>query len=165
MDLTQDILKEYLCYDPDTGIFTWIKANPLGGRSRDGEAAGSINEKGYVKIKFLGKMYRAHRLAWFYMTGQFPKYKIDHIDRNRQNNKFTNLREATHIENSCNRGLTTNQTNYKGVRYHSYSKKYQARINVNRRRFSLGFYDTAELAYAAYCEAAKKYHGEFACLE
>lgn len=98
--LNQLQLKELLSYDPDIGVFTWkIKS----GRCSAGSVAGGVDYSGYVDIRLRGKKYRAHRLAWLYMTGAFPNNIVDHIDRCKCNNKWHNLRDVTHSQNNMNR--------------------------------------------------------------
>lgn len=87
-------LHKNLDYDPRTGIFTW---------HRTGQRAGSYKD-GYRRIKVLGKRYRAGRLAWFYCFGEWPAQQIDHIDRVKDNDRLSNLREATPVENCANKG-------------------------------------------------------------
>ena len=90
---------------------------------------------------------------------------VDHIDQNGLNNTRTNLRPATRTQNQANKGLQrSNTSGYKGIVWLEREQKWYAQIRVNRRGIYLGRYKTKEDAYAAYCEAAKKYFGEFAYL-
>lgn len=98
--ITQIELKEWLTYDPITGIFRWI---PRPRSSRIEYKAGCQRRDGYVIISFKGTQYLAHRLAFLYMTGSFPEKQVDHIDRKRNNNKWDNLREVTPQQNNFNR--------------------------------------------------------------
>ena len=114
-EITQQELKRVLHYDPETGIFKWIVNAGAKGRGRAGDVAGT-NDQGYIKIIIAGKKYRAHRLAFLYMNGNFPKNAVDHIDGNRGNNKWTNLREATVTDNNRNMRLyRRNVTGLHGV--------------------------------------------------
>ncbi len=96
-DLTQDRLKELLHYCPETGVFTWIKTN--GSRGKKGNIAGSINPIGYLDIGVDSKVYKAHRLAFLYVEGYFPEYGLDHINRNKSDNRWSNLRQ---VSQTCN---------------------------------------------------------------
>jgi len=97
------------------------------------------------------------------MAGEWPKDQIDHIDLNRSNNAWDNLREASRDQNGANRRAhRDNKTSFKGVTWHDQIGKYYARINVNKKRISLGVFEKAEDAAAAYIAAAVKYHGDFA---
>ena len=78
-NLTQSQLKEFISYDRDSGKFTWIKSPSR--NIKVGSEAGTIHITGYVYIRFLNKQYRAHRLAWFYVYGVWPKDQLDHIKR------------------------------------------------------------------------------------
>lgn len=100
MPISLSELKKNLHYDPSTGIFTrLLRASNMPA----GSIAGSIqNRDGYVIIRVLGHRHTAHRLAWFYMTGFWPEGEIDHINRVRNDNRWTNLRDISHIENIHN---------------------------------------------------------------
>lgn len=165
MTLTQGQLKELLHYDPETGIFTWYKWR-VTKRGESGErVAGSVQKKGYITIGLGGKVYMAHRLAWLYMNGAWPKDQIDHINQAKADNRFANLREATNGQNKSNSKVhRNNRCGLKGVTFYKLPKKrpWQARIRINKELICLGYYSTAEEAHAAYVVAAKKYHGEFA---
>ena len=108
--LNQTILKEELYYNYKTGEFTRLKNLP--GQYRIGDTAGGFSKEGYVLIRVRKKQYKGHRLAWLYMTGELlnSHTHIDHIDGNRANNKWENLRIATKSENGLNRGKNKNNT-------------------------------------------------------
>lgn len=151
--LTLAQLRELLHYAPETGVFTWSK--PRSG-VRHGAQAGMV-DRGYRFIRLLGRVYYAHRLAWLYVYGEWPRGQIDHIDGNPSDNRICNLRDATHSQNNMNKRVKRdNQTGLKGVK--KYRKRFQARINGDY----LGTFDTAEDAHAAYIAAAKVRFGEFA---
>lgn len=160
MMLTQERLKEVLLYDPLTGIFKWrIKI----GNRLPGNIAGCKHNRGYLTIKIDGRANLAHRLAWLYMTGAWPKNDIDHRDTNRSNNVFDNLREATGAQNCFNRSRRSdNSSGIKGVTFHRRLKKYQTYICKNGHQFHLGYHDTLSKAASAYAEAANRLFGEFA---
>jgi hypothetical protein len=101
--LAQEILREELDYDPDTGIFMWRKKSQ--GR-QIGIPCGSIQSKGYRQIRLFGKSYLAHRLAWMYVHGSIDEnMTIDHINQKRDDNRIINLRQVTFLENQKNKGL------------------------------------------------------------
>lgn len=168
--ITQEELKEYLDYNPDTGIFVWKKKTHIRAPIVIGEVAGHLENDGYKRITLFGKRYFAHRLAWIYMKESIPdKMQIDHINRNRDDNRIENLRLATSTENKRNCKKTkVNKSGYKGVHFDSAKRlvrKWRAQIRIGNKQIIIGRYYTPEEAYAAYCEAAKKYHKEFACIE
>lgn len=156
--LTQERLKELLNYDIKTGIFTWLK--PRKGIDV-GNIAGAPDKDGYLLIGVDGKIYRAHRLAWFYVYGLWPKYQLDHKDNIISNNKLDNLREANNSQNQQNRGvMVTNKLGIKGVKRSG--KKFNAVIRINGKATYLGTFDSAEEAGKAYAKAASSTQGEFA---
>ena len=124
--ITQKELKELLHYDPGTGVFVWkniITAN----QKKNGDVAGGYDDKGYIKIRINYKHYLAHRLAWLYVYGEWPSKHLDHINRNPSDNRISNLREATHLENNKNASKRKDNTSgYKGVNWHARNKKWIA---------------------------------------
>lgn len=145
--LTQKRLKELLDYNPDTGIFK--RRISQSRRNKVGEIAGSINN-GYRLIRADVKRYSAHRLAWLYMYGEFPKGHIDHINHDRDDNRIENLRDVTFIENNMNMSLRkTNKSGVIGVYFAKHARKWHARINIKGKQIHLGYYKEklgAELA-------------------
>ena len=162
--LTQEELKEILDYYPETGIFRW-KSNRANNKIKVVDIAGTLNYNGYRYIRMNGENYREHRLAWFYVYGHWPEKEIDHINGMKTDNSIENLREASRSENNMNKPKQINNTSgYKGVCWHKAAQKWQAHIKINKKLKHLGLFDSPEEAYAAYCEAAKRLHGEFANL-
>lgn len=160
--LSQEELKEHLHYDPNTGIFTRIKNLS----KKKSTKVGNTDKRGYLHIRINYTRYYAHRLVFLYMTGVIPCY-VDHIDRNPNNNKWENLREADISQNAANVELMkSSTTGYKGVSKYHYSniKKWRAYIKVDGKFINLGKYKTKEEAARAYDEAAIKYFGEYAFL-
>lgn len=167
MNPTAEEIRALLDYDPKTGIFRWRERT--GRTSRfTGVVAGSMcrrRNREYIEIRLPPhrKLFLGHRLAWVYMTGQWPENHVDHIDLIGTNNAWDNLREATNSENLFNRGKTSRNTSgYKGVWLHRRLGKWCAEIKASGHRHRLGTFETPELAAAAYAEAAKRLHGEFA---
>jgi len=158
-----DLLK-LLSYDPETGDFRWkVRKNSYGGKANVGSIAGGHTAESWG-IRINGEMYLAHRLAWFYMTKSWPKEEIDHINRNRLDNRFCNLREANSQENKRNKSAYKNsKSGVKGVSWSNAANKWVARIHTGIKYKHLGVFSEISEAKAAYDLAAKKYHGEFAC--
>ena len=159
--LTQDELRSVLHYEPASGEFTWLVS--LNSRTRRGKKAGDQVKSGrYWRIGFRGRSYRAHRLAWFWMTGEWPSKEIDHKDNDGLNNKWANLREADRYQNMANRGAHAgNAIGLKGVYLHKQGK-FIARLQVKNKRVYLGVFETPEAAHEAYSRAAQETLGEFA---
>lgn len=145
-------LKHLLHYDPETGLWTWL--NPLARYISVGARAGSNDGKGYIRIQVRGSSYRSGRLAWFYMTGEWPEDQIDHINRDTSDDRWVNLREATQSQNNFNRG-----SGIRGV--YRCGSKWRAQVGPNN---DLGIFPTFEEAIAARDIAAARLGGEFAIL-
>lgn len=157
--ITQEILKQNLHYNPQTGDFTWIKV--CGGVKRGKIAGHKESENDYVKIRLLGKLYKAHRLAWLYVYGTWPKEYIDHINNIKSDNRINNLREATKRQNNTNVGIRSDNTSgFKGVC--KYGNKWVSRIKHKGKKIHIGYFDTPEAAHKAYIITADKLHKEFA---
>lgn len=162
--LTAERLREVLDYDRETGVFAWKVTTS--NRAKAGTIAGHKHIFGYTIIMVDGHRYPAHRLAWLYQTGKWPNQIIDHINGCPNDNRFSNLREATHVENSRNSRKPSNNTSgFKGVRLDKRWNRWVAEIRTDGKRKSLGRFDTPDEAYAAYCAAAEEYHGQFARID
>lgn len=140
--------------------------NPETGEMRDifGKKAHRSGH-GYMRLKVFGELHYVHRLAWLYMTGKWPAVHIDHKDMDGENNRWSNLREATHQENLMNRTANKNNTSgMKGVSLDrtNTSNPWRARITINGKEIGLGSYPTKEMAQKAYLEKAGELFGEFA---
>jgi hypothetical protein len=145
--VTQERLKQLLHYDPVTGVFTRIQSSRS---DRLGQQPGSRNTKGHIQIRIDGKLYVAHRLAWLYVNGQFPINQLDHIDGDKTNNKFGNLRTATNKQNQENVPLQTNNTSgYRGVSFDKRVNKFRAYVCHNRKNITIGLFATGEDAAIA----------------
>jgi hypothetical protein len=160
--LTHSELTTIFQYDPKTGFLYWNVPRP---KIRVGAKAGYLHRKGYINLEINGKHYAAHRLVWFYVTGSMPTKQIDHINGDKSDNRFENLREASNGQNRAN-SKTTNKHGLKGVRRLPWMKDgdrcWQASIKHNKKVIYLGCYHTKEEAHAAYADAAARFHGDFA---
>lgn len=146
--LTQKILKEYLKYNHNTGVFTWIKITS--NRAKIGKIAGCDNGKGYIRIKLMNKYYVAHRLAWLYEYGELPSFEIDHKDRNKGNNAIGNLRKVTRTENNMNHPLRKDNTSgTTGVQWYEQYNKWMVNIRKNNKKYFLGYFENIEDAILA----------------
>ena len=154
--VTQEELKELLHYNPDTGIFTRIASR---GSVKAGYIAGCLDKDGYITIKINCKTYKAHRLAWFYVHGKWPKHKIDHINHVRADNRIANLRCATCRENNKNSSLRKDNTSgVCGVCWYRPKKKWASQIMVNGMNVCLGYFTDKFEAICARKSADNK-HG------
>tara|TARA_R110000868_G_C10972546_1_gene770392 strand:+ start:32155 stop:32631 length:477 start_codon:yes stop_codon:yes gene_type:complete len=147
--LTHERLKEKLYYNPETGAFTHLTQN----RSH----CGSLNPKGYIRIKVDNKGYLAHRLAWMYVNGKMPPDEIDHINHIKNDNRLSNLREASAEENNRNKKKSQkNKSGFTGVFCNKSKKKWIAQVMVNRECRHLGSFDSLIDAVAARMKANRE---------
>jgi len=164
--LTQDLLKKHLSYNPDNGEFIRIGYfDSWGNYVKKNSELNVFSTEGYLIISIQGKRYKAHRLVFLYMNNNnLSDVEVDHIDGNRSNNKYSNLRVVVRTENMKNKGLYSNSsTGVIGVS--QFNGRFRARINLNGKRISLGLFDTIEEASRVRKECEIKYgysdnHGE-----
>jgi hypothetical protein len=156
---TLERLREVLRYDPETGIFTWLVM--MSSRALPNQAAG-CRSNGYRQIRLDGGIYLSHRLAWLYVYGEWPDKEIDHVNGDKSDNRIANLRLATRTQNCCNvRRRRTNKSGTPGVSWFPQTQRWRARIVVDRREVSLGYFRSKQDAIAARTAAVKHYYGEF----
>lgn len=150
-DVTLERLKELCFYDRQSGALIWRKRSSFEPRSASfntryaGKKAGRPNVKGYIYLRIDGVNYAAHRLVWLYCYGLFPKNDIDHLNRNRGDNRIENLRDATCSENNLNRSIKPGL----GVWFDRRTKRYRAYADRNGKRTNLGNFESRAAADAA----------------
>lgn len=161
---TAEYLARVISYDPHTGIFIWIKNS----RRTDltGLPAGNIQKWGYREISFRDSnrkvRFKAHCVAWFIMTGDWPTFDIDHRNGNRDDNSWSNLREATRSQNNMNSGPPKNNSSgVKGVRWNQRYRKWESNIRINGSAVYLGRFFEFEDAVSARKIAEIQAFGEF----
>ncbi|EAB8269615.1 HNH endonuclease [Salmonella enterica subsp. enterica] len=153
-----DELKRLLNYNQETGVFKRIPQT----KNQKERVAGSDKGSEYTRICLNRKIYLAHRLAWYYMTGRPPKMLIDHINGNKRDNRFCNLRPADYSQNMMNSKISSsNKSGCKGVVWLKRKKTWRATGKINGKRVSLGTFKEKSDAIHAYQEFARKNHGEF----
>lgn len=151
MKLARALLRAHLNYDPKTGEFTRKDGTPV---------ATDLTWDGYLKVIINRDGFRAHRLAFLYMTGEMPD-QVDHINRCRTDNRWENLRAANNSQNVTNSGpRPKNKSGIKGI--YRDRNRWRAEIIKDGIRYRLGSFETPEAAGAVYRDAAEKLHGEFA---
>jgi hypothetical protein len=154
--LTSDRLRALLDYCPQSGVFRWKRKT---GSQSFGEIAGAKHVSGYVEIGLDGKTYKAHRLAWLYLYGDWPESEVDHINGIRDDNRAANLRHATRAENMQNKKrYASNASGVQGVCFHKATGKWVASIQASKRRRHLGVFCSKEDAGAAYQKAKQDMH-------
>lgn len=170
---SQEYITECFHYDPDTGLLTW-KERPLHhfknlqvckaiNNTYLGKTAGFLKVSGYCRVVLNKKEYNVNRIIWKYVTKEEPLKSIDHINGIKTDNRFINLREATHSQNSFNRKIDKDSsTGFKGVCFNKATGKYRSFIHVNRKQLFIGGFNSAQEAHDAYCQKALEHYGEFA---
>ena len=146
-DITAEYVQSNMVYNHNNGTFY-----------KNNKKLGSEDEKGYIRIGINWRHYRAHRLAWLYVYGEWPNGQIDHINGDRSDNRIENLRIATNGQNQHNKRIFNK---IKGISVHKKSGKWHSRIMLDKKHISLGLYDCPAAASFAYQIASDKYHGEF----
>ncbi len=142
-----------MTYCPETGDFTCNYTQ---------RKMGGVSDQRYIKIGVDARSYYAHRLAFLYMLGEIPK-EVDHINSDKRDNRWSNLRECTRAQNVINMGVTKNSTTgYTGVSRNRH--KYRAYIVKDNAQIHLGVADTPEEAALMYNAAAQEMYGEYATL-
>lgn len=162
--MTQDELKEWLHYDPKTGWFVWLKKPAK--CILVGSRAGTVDVNGYRYIVVGGKRRLEHRLAWLYMTGEWPFEEIDHRRAGkefRSDNRWSELRPATKSQNGGNRLKKAGTSScFKGVSWKQARLKWKSQIWVAGKSITLGYFVSEKAAHAAYAAAARETFKEFA---
>lgn len=154
--VTQERLKEVLSYDQATGLFHWKKS--LSNKGPVGAVAGVVSKRGCIVIGIDTRLYKAHRLAFLYVNGDWPVNKVDHRDGDPTNNAWENLRDVTQAINSQNfkRARINNKTGFLGVS--PANNGFKAQITLRGRQKNLGIYKTPEEAHEVYLEMKRKLH-------
>ena len=146
--ITQKRLKELFYYNKTIGIFIRIK--DVGKKVKRGDLAGTLKKDGYIKMFIDGKNYYAHRLIWLYVKGELPKEQIDHINGNKSDNTFNNLREVSRSENAKNQPINTNNTSgFIGVYWNKQKSKWHSRIYIKGKCKNVGFFNNLSDAVLA----------------
>jgi hypothetical protein len=166
--MDQETLKSLLHYDPETGIITWLPreetCQQLKGwnKKHAWKRAGNIGKDGYEFIIVKRTEYKLHRIAWLYVYGNFPNGPLDHINRDKADNRIRNLRLATTSLNAHNSAISkANKSGVKGVSWFKPRNKWQALIYWQGKSIFLGTYSDIKDAEAAYKAASLKYAKEF----
>lgn len=157
--ISADELRSHLRYEPETGQFYWLHS---GKGHFANVVAGNRRPDGYIRINVAGHLYYAHRLAWLYMTGEWPENQIDHINMDPSDNRWTNLRAATPRQNRGNRKVQRNsRSGIKGVYQRKEDGRWIAYICPNGRIKNIGSFATADEAKEARTKVAKGFFGDF----
>jgi hypothetical protein len=155
--LTAEELRERYTYRKSTGAFTYRQDR---GRMKKGMRAGTVNGHGYWQLGIGGKFYKASRLAWLYVTGAWPEGQVDHKNRIRSDDRWSNLRDTSHAENqqNCKPLRINNKSGVRGVSWCNTRQRWQAHIQAGGKQRNLGVFKTIEAATVAYKAAEKVLH-------
>lgn len=163
MTISQQRLKEVVSYDPNSGVFIWIKNT--GKKRLIGERVGAKGKRGYLVTSIDKFQYTLHRLAWLYVYGEMPPECIDHINGDKIDNRISNLRLASKRQNAFNKGIMlSNKSGYIGVSFCKQTGRWRSSIGIDLTARNLGRYDTKEEAAMVRDIAAVKMFGKFARL-
>lgn len=158
--MNQSEANRLFSYNPSTGVIKW--SVNVGKKIKAGDVAGTVLSTGYVSIIVKGKAYKAHRIAWLIMFGVNPDCDIDHVNRNRSDNRACNLRLATRSQNAINSSVSSsNSSGFKGVSFNKASGKWVANMVIDGKQKQLCKSESKEDAINAYKVASLKIHGEF----
>lgn len=165
LDLTADVARAALEYDASTGLLRWRHRDDVpasfNGRYA-GKTAGRPGGRGYIYVNLYRRCYKAHRMAWLISYGEWPAGAIDHINRDKTDNRLNNLRFATPSQNSINSDVySSNRSGVRGVTWHAGISKWQAQIGVAGKVVYLGSFDRIEDAAAARADRERQLFGAF----
>lgn len=150
--LTHKRLKELVDYDPESGYFSWKFGRP--GASM-GVRCGTVKKAGYTILTLDRTLFRAHRVAWFFVHGEWPKDEIDHINRMRSDNRLANLRIADRSKNGFNKPVRSDsKIGVKNVSYDQETGVYYVRLVIDKKPFNFGGFAT--IGEAAACAATER---------
>jgi hypothetical protein len=155
--LTAEQVREHLNYDPETGIFTRKKAT-TGRYGRAGAVCGAFDRHGYLVITITSVRNAAHRLAWLYVHGEWPKQQIDHINHVKTDNRIANLRDVSGNVNQQNKIRSQRQNKLGLLGVHRFRGSFIAQITIGGTAKNLGSFGSPEDAHAAYVEAKRRHH-------
>jgi hypothetical protein len=154
--LKHERLLSLVHYDPETGVFRWLVGR---GGTKPGDVMASKHNAGYLVGRIDRQPYLLHRLAWFYVHGVWPTDQIDHVNRNRSDNRLSNLRECDGAGNCQNvKPHADGSSGVLGVSFHRGARKWLAQITVKGRHVHLGLFEDKHEAGAAYLQAKCRIH-------
>jgi HNH endonuclease len=153
-----ELLQNLFEYNPDTGFVYWAVQHGL--KIKPSTKAGFIDNEGYVRIAYRRKNYKAHHIAFLKMTGKWPDQMVDHINGEKSDNRWENLRLVTNDGNQRNQRKAHVDSKTGLIGASPFRNKFSANISINGKRICLGRYATAEEAHQVYVEAKRRHHPE-----
>lgn len=155
-NLTAERLREVLHYNPDTGVFTWVRP-PLRGHVKPGMVAASRVSNGYLRVKIDTQPYLLHRLAWFWVHGEWPVI-IDHLNGKPDDNRIANLRNVDHRINMQNKHIAASNSTTGLLGAGAHAGGWRATIRFEGRNIHLGRFKSAEEAHEFYLKVKRRLH-------
>ncbi len=175
-----ELLRQLLRYEPETGLLFWLPRDQslfvLGRLTREvsckkwnlryaGQKAGFTMPGGYTQVSVFKKRLQAHRVIWAMMTGAWPVGELDHVNHDRSDNRFANLRPCDRVQNARNgRSHSDASSSFLGVSFFTRDRRWRSQIRVSNKNLHLGYFDAEIAAARAYDAAAREHFGEFANL-
>lgn len=157
MNVTQEDALEFFNYED--GKLSWKKR--LARRTVVGKQISFVENTGYIRVRFKGKLYSVHQLIFLMHHGYIPEY-IDHIDGDKLNNRIENLRSATKSENALNKKVRVDSfSGIKNVHWYAPLNKWAVKLSVNKKQKHIGYFSDLELAELVAIEAREKFHNQF----
>jgi len=154
--ITAEKLRELMEYDADTGVMRWRVR--MSNFCHAGRIVGTLQSRRGLETHIARKSYQVHRLIWLWVYGEWPKYTIDHINGNREDNRLCNLRDVSMMGNCQNqrRAKSTSKTGILGVI--KVGSRYKASITAGYKLKHIGTFATAQEAHAAYLRVKREIH-------
>jgi hypothetical protein len=163
MTLDVETLRSLVAYNPETGVFTRLVKRDFNPKSVLGKPLGTAYSNGYLGFRVLTRRYLSHRLAWFYVHGEWPQSDMDHVNGDRTDNRLCNLRLATKSQNMANTETQVNNTSgHRGVIFDKVNKKWMAYMQQHGKFINLGRFVVKEEAIAVRAQAFASAFGKFA---
>lgn len=157
MKLTAEQARQLFTYDKDEGVLRWGVVRRKGGAI--GDIAGSMTN-GARQVEVDGQTYLAHRVVWLYVTGEWPTQLVDHRNRNRADNRWSNLRDVSRVVNGQNRGTESSlsTSGLIGASFCAWNKKWRSQITVDGKKVHLGYFNDAHAAHEMYVWYKRFFH-------
>lgn len=155
--MSNELIREFIGCDPESGRLTWLK--DVGkGRHKRGDEVRRMHSDGYLCFGLGGKTYLAHRVVWLLTNGSWPTADVDHINGDRCDNRISNLRDVSRSVNLQNRKKPNRDNSSRFLGVSKNGNGFLARIKSAGKKLNLGTYETPQMAHAVYLDAKRRLH-------